>query len=192
MTLASGATVTSATETVEAADSGGSYVVNLALLGGQQLVVTILGTPSTILVLSPGTAHVSQALTVHGTTQRVASDGVTPMNSGTGTCFEVIANPIVIGSIYGPLIDGYMFIDCFGGQYHNISAYGVLDDWVGGAHTIGSGGGTVYAPDFAFNVYAPCYAGGPNDFLSQLIFTYDGSPIYGGTSAWAVLDCAQP
>ena len=59
----------------------------------------------------------SQSLAVHATSK--PADGNAAMD-GTGTCFEVIANPFVIGSIYGPLIDGFMYIDCFGWSYHDL------------------------------------------------------------------------
>jgi hypothetical protein len=149
-------------------------------------VVTVVGSPSSVLVLSPGTSQVSQAVAVHSSP---VSQAASTDDGASNMCFPVVDAPTVIGSMFGPLIDAYLWVDCVGGPY-SISAYGALTEWVGSAKTLSTGGGSVYGYGYSFNLYEPCYASGLNYFQDGLLASYDGSGLFGGTSAWIPLGCA--
>ncbi len=187
--LVHGGSVPSTGELLAARDGAGSFKVDLDLLGSSQLVVTILGSPGTVLVLTPGTSTVAESHTVAVSQTRPAIASAGLEGAGLGSCGAAAYDPVVIGSIYGPLIDANLMVECSAPE--TIASFGSLSEWVYQAKTIGTGGGTVYTNYFSYNVYAPCT---PVSWLSYfqdgVLASINGGPLFGGTSPWVGLNCA--
>ena len=195
--------VSLAQQTIVGTDHSGTVVVDLALLGGRQLIVNELSPGDNFegqtLVLQPGTSRVSHSYHIAGARSRganttalkkspgssgiiTASDGVYhPGSDGNratlaaaGGCWAYPQNPGVIGSIYGPLIQGTGVIDCSLAN-ENLSM-------IVGLYQTGSSswtaGGSAYGSYLGENVYAPCYSSSVHGF--QTVEQWAVNSVYQG------------
>ena len=101
-----------------------------------------------------------------------------------------VYSPVVVGTIYGPLIDGGAWVGCDGTA--SISMVVGLYEWTGsssqGIAGIYNG---VWGSSDSLNTYAFC-SGVPwsDSFQTAVLFAWDGSGYYGATSFWTGLGCA--
>ena len=214
VTTASGA-VTVAQRSVVATDGSGVVVVNLTVLGGRQLVVTerspSAGYSGETLVLGPGTSTVTGRYPLQGTTataltsdgQRgrglhggiVATDAVAHPSDRRpvarlvtiGGCGPRPQIPGVIGSTFGPLIDGEGIVTCSTGE----SLAEIVSDYEGSTHVgntaTGTGGGT----HLGINAYAACtIVTATHSFHTAELYSVNGIVQGGATSSSANLHCA--
>ncbi|HVX20247.1 MAG TPA: hypothetical protein VHB02_02755 [Acidimicrobiales bacterium] len=166
------------------------------------------------LVLRPGTSSISGAYALPGTGHAAAdattaslvrpihhrhggivasgavahnSRGATARLVTIGGCRATPAAPTVIGSTFGPLIDGAGVIRCSIGE----SLAQIVSIYEGGTHVgstaTGSGAGTL----LIVNSYAPCTTiGGTNSFHTAELWSVNGTLQGGATSSSANLQCA--
>lgn len=191
--------------TLVASDNSGPVVVVLAWLGGTQLVVTEMDpwSPSSgqALVLAPGTDRVqgryplvrSQGLaTAQGTTRgtnAVLASVVTHRSearlASTYGCSGHPLAPEVIGSVYGPLIQGTGVISC-----PLPETLGLIVGLYERSSELSTTSGGTYGTYYALNVYHACsLISGTNPFKTAQLWSVNGS-LYGSTSATSYLDCA--
>jgi hypothetical protein len=206
--------VSLAQQTVVATDRSGVVVLDLALLGGRQLVVNEMSPANDdqgeTLVLAPGTSTVTGSYRLSGgsaattattalrtATHRdrggiVASDGVlhrggrhTATLVTAGGCYPVPEPPGVIGSIYGPLVQGTGVIDC-------TSSAETLAEIVGlyrSSTEVGSATGSDYGSYLGINAYAPCYSSSSHSFQTDELWAVNGAVDGGAASQWSSLNC---
>jgi hypothetical protein len=207
--------VDSTSQAFNAQTSSGTYVLNVSKVGHQVVDSIMTPTGETVLALSPGTSDVAHSVTAAASThpggvaspaqntaavsgasgQRHATLLSAPVRPKTATlvsayCWAVIYLPVVVYTIYGPLIDAGTYIGC--NNWATISMYVALYEWTGttGKGVTGGGNG-VYSTADSYNTYAFCYSiPYNNDWLTMLSFEWDNGPIYGGTSNWNTLACA--
>lgn len=191
-TSSTGASVDVSQGSLVAQDADGTILVGASLLGGSQLVVEMTGLSSgqsTIAVSDPGSTAVEE---VDGPFQATVlaspdagSDGASP---DTNSCTDYFDTPTVIGSSFGPLIDGYGGISC------NYDAYpalivGLQELDNGTATGIGNDADASGTTSASTNAYAPCTSGGPNDFRTIILYNFNGGSLMGWDSSWTALDC---
>ncbi len=201
-------------QTVVATDRSGVVVLDLALLGGRQLVVSEMSPAANdqgeTLVLAPGTSTVTGTYRLSGASQAtaetaalrtashrrgssiVASDGVLHRGghhvatlTAAGGCFPAPQSPGVISSIYGPLIQGEGIIDC-------TSSAETLAQIIGlymGSTQLNNAGGATYGSYLAINVYSPCYSSSAHSFQTAELWSVNGVLQSGANSGWSSLNC---
>ncbi|HEY5245322.1 MAG TPA: hypothetical protein VIJ60_06605 [Acidimicrobiales bacterium] len=213
ITTASGP-VSLAQQTVVATDRSGVVVLDVALLGGRQLVVNEMspgnGDQGETLVLAPGTSTVTGTYRLAGASQAtaqtaalrtashrhgtgiVASDGVLHRGghhvatlATAGGCFPAPQEPGVISSIYGPLIQGTGVIDC-------TSSAETLSMVIGlymGSTQLSNAGAASYGSYLAVNSYSPCYSSSGHWFQTAQLWSVNGTLQSGADSGWSALSC---
>jgi hypothetical protein len=206
--------VSLAQQTVVATDRSGVVVLALDLLGGRQLVVNEMspanGDQGETLVLAPGTSTVTGTYQLPGASQAtaetaavrtsshrrgtgiVASDGVLHRGGHhvatlvtAGGCYPVPESPGVIGSIYGPLVQGTGVIDC-------TSSAETLAEIVGlyrSSTEMSNATGSDYGSYLGINAYTPCYSSSAHSFQTDELWAVNGSVQGGAASGWSSLDC---
>ncbi len=213
ITTASGP-VSLAQQTVVATDQSGVVVLDLALLGGRQLVVSEMSPAANdqgeTLVLAPGTSTVTGTYRLPGASQAtaetavqrtashrhgtgiIASDGVLHRGGHhvatlvtAGGCYPVPEDPGVIGSIYGPLVQGTGVINC-------TSSAETLAEIVGlyrSSTEMSNATGSDYGSYLAINAYTPCYSSSAHSFQTDELWAVNGTVEGGSASGWSSLDC---
>jgi hypothetical protein len=213
ITTASGP-VSLAQQTVVATDQSGVVVLDLALLGGRQLVVSEMSPAANdqgeTLVLAPGTSTVTGTYRLAGASQAtaqtaalrtashrhgtgiIASDGVLQRGghhvatlTAAGGCFPAPQEPGVISSVYGPLIQGTGVIDC-------TSSPETLSQIIGlymGSTQLSNAGGASYGSYLAINAYSPCYSSSGHWFQTAELWSINGTLQTGADSGWSALSC---
>ena len=209
----SSGSVSLAQQTVVATDQSGVVVVDLALLGGRQLVVSEVSPAANdqgeTLVLAPGTSTVTGTYRLAGASQataqtaalRTASRGGTRIVASNavvhrggrhvatltaaGGCFAAPQSPGVISSVYGPLIQGEGIIDC-------TSSAETLAEIIGlymSSTQLNNAGGATYGSYLALNTYSPCYSSSGHWFQTAELWSINGTLQGGSDSGWSALNC---
>lgn len=177
-----------------AQDSAGSVGVNVTVLGSQQVVVTSFSPGSSsgpqILVLTPGTSKVANAYTANAAGQTAQTSGArkgrTKVQLVTiGGCSAAAYAPSVIGSIFGPLVDGEGTISCSISE----TLAAIVSLYVGTTHVGTTAGGTDVGTFLGVNSYDPCVSGGPATFHTAELWSVNGTLQGGGTSGGSYLGC---
>jgi len=213
ITTASGP-VSLAQQTVVATDQSGVVVLDLALLGGRQLVVSEMSPAANdqgeTLVLAPGTSTVTGTYRLAGASQAtaqtavlrtashrhgtgiVASDGVLHRGghvvatlATAGGCFPAPQEPGVISSVYGPLIQGTGVIDCTSSPETLAQIIGLYM----GSTQLNNAGGATYGSYLAINTYSPCYSSSAHSFQTAELWSINGALQTGANSGWSSLNC---
>lgn len=203
-------------QTVTASDGSGTVLLVLALLGGTQLVVNEIGQSSggsgAALVLQAGTSSIAgaypltQPSTTATTTARVtarravheahAVDTGTRHHGGhharrgpvlaTSNCWPEPYAPVVISSIFGPLIDGLGVVAC--NVFATMSL--IVSVFRGGTRVGTVMGGTGGGTWLGINAYAVCtHISGSHLFHTAQLWAVNGVYQGGATSPNAWLHC---
>ncbi|HVX22483.1 MAG TPA: hypothetical protein VHB02_14115 [Acidimicrobiales bacterium] len=167
------------------------------------------------LVLRPGTASVSGSYALPGTgraaTTQATTAGLVRTTGGhrhggvpasgavshghgmnarlvtIGGCGANPSAPVVIGSTFGPLIDGEGVISCF----LNESLAEIVSDYEGSTHVGNTNSGTGSGTWLGVNSYAACtIIGGTNSFHTAELWSVNGIFQGGATSSSSALHCA--
>lgn len=197
--------------TLVASDASGPVVLSLSWLGGTQLVVTetrpVDGFSGETLVLVPGSSSIQGTYQVgRSAASAAASHRVAPGAVAVAAHFAVLhprgnhqraqlvtylgcypapQNPTVIGSVYGPLIQGEGIVDC-----STPRSLGIIAGIYKGYARVGTASGSGYGYYYSLNAYAPCYASGGNYFVTTELWSVNGAQQPGTQSGWSYLDCA--
>ena len=123
----------------------------------------------------------------------VASTAVANHRSGAiarlvtiGGCYADPSAPVVIGSTFGPLIDGEGVISCSIAE----ALAQIVSDYQGSTHVGTTNSGTDSGKWLGVNSYAPCTTiGGTNSFHTAELWSVNGSLQGGATSPNANLHC---
>jgi hypothetical protein len=104
-----------------------------------------------------------------------------------GGCYAQPTTPIVVGSMFGPLVQGTGIVNCpFAPQ-----SISVLASLYKNSHGVGNGGGaSTYGTSLAVNVFAGCSPGGSNLYNTAQLWTLNGSLQSGAQSAVTRLGCS--
>jgi hypothetical protein len=187
-----------------ASDSDGTMLVGVSDLGEQQLVVDALDPDSgtgVTLVLQPATEDVASSHRLHPATANAGKDkgkgegkgkntgagstGVaTPATAGG--CYPTPTTPVVVGSVFGPLVQGTGIVSC---PYSPESISLIADLYRWGASAGNSGGGSTYGTSLAINVFSACHASGANPYDTGELFSVNGYEQYGARSGTSWLGC---
>lgn len=184
-----------------ATDNTDTLLIGVSDLGEQQLLVNIIipgtGDPTT-LVLAPasqGSQGGESAQALHGSIQEIVkgkerkapsaggAGGLTPDTDGG--CYEEPTAPVVVGSVFGPLVQGTGVVDCPLGA-ESVSLIATLYRW---STSVASGGGSTYGSSLAVNVYSACNPSGNNPYATAELFSVNGSLAGGATSKTEWLGC---
>lgn len=194
-TLADGTAVPVVQRSVTTSDG---QVLDLALLGGSQLVVTAASSVGgTVVVLKPGSAQISAAypLVAHGSSSTgpgapvgTAAGGATAVLTSTpGNCYPEPGSPGVVGSIYGPLVMGVGEVICYSNN-ENISILASIDE--NGSQVSGTSGASGYTSLLQVAVYSQCTpVGWDNAFQTAQLWSINGTLEGGAVSPVAWLGC---
>jgi hypothetical protein len=215
VTTASGV-VSVAQRTVVAEDTSGTVLVNLTLLGGRQLVVTErspgAGLAGATLVLEPGSSTVAGTYpqpAIAGTATSATGHGSTvPISTATwrrvsqaahrsrpgvdrlvtiGGCDPYPAPPSVIGSTFGPLVEGEGVTSCLTTETLAL----VVADYRGGTHVGNTATGSGRGTWLGITAYDGCSViSGTNGFHTAQLWSVNGIVQGGATSGTASLHCA--
>jgi hypothetical protein len=207
-----GTTITLQQRTLVTADSSGTVVLQLSLLGGQQLVVDEVAATAAFagaaLVLRPGSDAIAGAYPIPGggvtrTTsakrRRHTSEPITvdtlhlpTTESGarldaTGGCGPAPQLPRVITSTFGPLVQGLGIIECVQSETLSI----IVGLYRGFFTHVGATSGTSgYSSYLGHDAYAPCsYISGTHDFRTSQLWSVNGNYQGGSTSGESALHC---
>lgn len=181
-----GGVVQASETTFMATASGANYTIGLTLLGGQQLLVDY-GTPGSsvidVLTLVPGTSQIASAA------QLSSQAGVQP---DTSNCYPIAYSPTVVGTIYGPLIEGIGGAGCS----YSPEVLGAIVALYSNGSGVGNASGGSSSPNAVYSYiapydYAPCYSSSANAFNTAVIYSVNGTVAGGGSSGNSWLDC-QP
>jgi hypothetical protein len=172
-----------AQQTLVAADRSGEVVVSLTVLGGAQLVVDEMspsaGFAGKVIVLEPGSS------TVAGTYPQPAGV-VAPAAGTTHGCRGYPQAPVVIGSGFGPLIEGHGVVGCTTTASINL----IVSLYKSGTHVGTTAAGSSTTTYYVVTSYAPCTAiSGTHPFQTDQLWDTPGSGVNGNTSSTANLKC---
>lgn len=175
---------------VLATDDSGLLLVGMDLLGDSQLVVDAID-PSTgdgtTLVLNPGsdTVHSQSALLPqrgHGAERAAVAGG----------CYASPDAPLVIGSVFGPLVKGTGVISCPYANENLALIASLYTSSSGGAYAVGKGGSTsTYGTYLSEDAYFGCSPSAGHGFETAQLWSVNGGLQPGATSPWSSLGCAQ-
>jgi hypothetical protein len=207
--------VSVAQRTLVATDNSGSVVLQLVLLGGAQELVTeaspTAGYQGATLVLAPGSSSVAASYPQPGvaspaattawhprarrtvTTDAVVRSLQEPSRPGsahldvTGGCYPAPQNPIVVTTVFGPLVQGEGAIVCYATETLSL----IVSIYRGFLTRVGNtSGGTSYANYFAYSTYDACsHISGTHDFRTAEIWGVNGVDEGGSTSDESALHC---
>lgn len=176
---------------------GGTEILGLNLLGGRQLVVDVYGPTSgsggEILVLQPGSPEIAGSYPLYAGTS--ASSANTARHRGgrsqirlvtIGGCSGFAYPPGVIGSTFGPLVQGDGTISCLTGE----SLAALVSLYVGSTHVGTTAGGTDIGTYLSVNSYFGCHSGSATFHTAEL-WSVNGSLQGGTTSSPSSLQCAS-
>ena len=209
--------VSVAQRTVVAEDTSGIVLVNLTLLGGRQLVVTErspgAGLAGATLVLEPGSSTVAgtypqPAVAGTATSTTTGHGSTVPVSTATwrrvsqaahrsrpgvdrlvtiGGCDPYPAPPSVIGSTFGPLVQGEGVISCFMTE----TLAQVVSLYRGGTHVGNTATGSDRGTWLGTTAYDGCSViSGTNGFHTAELWSVNGIVQGGATSGTASLHCA--
>ncbi len=180
-----GSTISADEASMVLSDDAGAFVMTTSYIGEEQLVVAVTslaGAPeTTILVLAPDGA-VSTVYGPHQAQESSVGEAV--------SCDVVTEVPYVIGSIFGPLIDGYGAIWCSGSP--GVSLGVALYEHQPGVGSVGlndiadASGASAASAD----AYYPCSEITRADAFETALGADAGGMYYFQTSGWAGLPCA--
>jgi|GEM_PF-2149461 len=202
-------------ETVVSTGRSGTVVVNVAVLGGRQEIVSEMNADQNFagetLVMAPGSSSqvtatyglpgashataATSALHRHGRHAAVvaASDGVFHASAKADVnlaaaygCWAYPQAPGVIGSVYGPLIQSEGVISCTSGVATLAIIVGLYQN--NGAEK-GSASGSGWGGYLGINAYAPCYQTSWNYFQTAELWSVNGAFQGGSDSGWSYLGC---
>lgn len=203
--------ITVAERTVVATEGSATLVLGLSLLGGSQLVVSessATGSGSdAVLVLDPGSSSVAGAVPVattraaatsavrHGRSRITTVDAVRtwrdpsagrPAETTTGGCAPYPYDPVVVTSIFGPLVDADGVVAC----NDNETLAEIVSVYQGGTHEGTTNQGTDYGDYLSVNSYAECYPiSGTHQFHTAELYSVNGVYQGGATSGNNGLHC---
>ncbi|HVX23125.1 MAG TPA: hypothetical protein VHB02_17425 [Acidimicrobiales bacterium] len=174
-------------QSIEAQDGSGKVDLTLASLDGQQLTVTVAGASSaTVLVLDPNGTTIQHEYQVP-TIQTSSHHGRARVHLVTiGGCHPYAYPPMVIGSIFGPLVDGLGTINC--SVTEDLAA--IVSLYIGGTHVGATATGSDSGTYLGVNSFFSCSSGGPNTFHTAELWSVNGVVQGGTTSTGASLGCA--
>ncbi len=194
-TTVSGEVISVEQETVVASNAeGATEVLGLSLLGGRQLAVSVFGpsagTEGAILVLQPGSPEIAGSYPLHAAWQGSSFNGAAHRGRSAarlvtiGGCAGYAYPPTVIGSTFGPLVQGAGTISCLTGE----SLAAIVSLYVGSTHVGTTASGTDVGDYLVVNSYDPCTSGSAT-FQTDELWAVNGN-IEGGTTGRASLQCA--
>lgn len=203
-------------EFIEASDQAGTVVVQVVLLGGQQLVVSEMnpeqGYEGATLVLQPGSSAIAGVYPLHGqasgtsdsdaTVHRsirrsrgaVQAIDATSSSSGhrvdrlvtIGGCHPAPQAPGVISSMYGYLIQGEGVIECYNSETLSL----IVSIYEGSTHVGTTAGGSGSGIIYGLDAYAYCNViSGTNSFHTAQLWSVNGNLQGGATSGSSNLHC---
>jgi hypothetical protein len=190
-----GAAISVEQETVVTSNAqGGTEVLGLNLLGGRQLDISVFGPSSgsegVILVLQPGSPEIAGSYPLHTGSQPASVNGAAHRGRSVthlvtiGGCAGYAYPPAVIGSTFGPLVQGAGTISCLTGE----SLAAIVALYVGSTYVGTSASGTDVGDYLVVNSYDPCTSGSAT-FTDDELWAVNGK-IQGGTTGHASLPCA--
>ena len=197
-----------AQRTVVAVDGSGPVVVQLSLLGGSQLVVDEQSptdvSGGAVLVLRPGSDHVvgtypidrpTAATPVDVSGRVVEAVETAPLHPPhprrrlvtAGGCYGSPQTPLVIGSTFGPLVQGEGIVSC--SLSESLSVIAAL--YSGSSQLGTAAGGSATGYYLAVDVYYGCsLTTGTRSFHTAELWAVDNVLEGGATSGSANLHCA--
>ncbi|MGH9088918.1 MAG: hypothetical protein ACRDYZ_12550 [Acidimicrobiales bacterium] len=183
--------------TLTTSDASGPVVLVLAWLGDTQLVVNAVrpdaGFSGETLVLAPGSSTIQGAYplgrsvpSTSATTPRGVVDAPLAVPSTFDGCYPAPQNPTVIGSIYGPLVEGEGIVDC--AQPRTLAMIVSLYE---GFSRVGTASGSTYGYYYALDAFYPCRGiSGTSSFITTELWSVNGALQPGAQSGWSALACA--
>lgn len=179
--------------TVVADDGSGTVVVQMSLLGNEQLVVDEMAPSSGFrgdaLVLAPGSGAVESSVALPGASITGALSGSTspPGPATVPGCYGDPQSPTVIGSIFGPLVQGEGVVVCLSAEPLGV----IVSIYQGGSQVGGTAGGTGTGNYLAVDAYSPCTViAGTSTFQTAELYSVYGALQGGGVSAFSSLHCS--
>ncbi|MDA8356218.1 MAG: hypothetical protein M0Z95_07995 [Actinomycetota bacterium] len=188
------------------AGSGATVQMQLVLLGDVQLVVDVESLDGSFqgaaLVLAPGTHTVESVVPVPGsetsataivTTARAATDPVGTANAAMSVpltfpgCYGNPQPPVVIGSVFGPLIQGEGIVECLSPEPLGL----IVSIYQGNTRVGNAAGGTGTGTYLPIDAYAQCVVtSGTHNFVTAELYSVAGYLQGSATSPSATLHCA--
>jgi hypothetical protein len=203
VTTASGSVISAVERSFVATDETGTVDVGLTLLGGEQVIVDVTSPSSstalTVLSLAPGSSTVADSATapvVAGTGAGSAADSASGsaaavVSDASTNCYAVEYSPVVIGSDYGPLIQGLGGAACT----QTTEVLGAIVSLSSNGTGVGSASGGSSSPNHVWSYLAPYdYAGctvtsSASSFQTNVLYSIGGSVAGSGSSSASSLDC---
>lgn len=193
--------------TVVADDAAGTVVMDVALLGGTQVIVSEMrpagGFAGHTLVLDPGSQRTFHAYALGGNPSAAAAvhrhDAVVARSAvlyGPARpqarlvtyegCYANPQAPIVYGTAYGFLMQGQGVVACQGTRTIALDT-ALYRDFTSVSEAQGSHYGTYYSLDTFYTCYSIV---GHNPFVTTQLWSINGALQPGTQSAWRTLSCA--
>ncbi len=182
-------------ETIITRDDSGAVLLDVAVLGSQQVVVTEYGSASnysgTTLVLRSGSTSIAGTYPLASASTSASTAALRHPRHlvaslvTIGGCFPAPQRPTVIGSTFGPLVQGEGTVRCTVSE--NLAA--IVSLYVGATHVGTSATGSDTGTTLAVNSYFGCSSGGPNTFHTAELYSVNGIVQGGATSTGASLGC---
>ncbi|MHB8219909.1 MAG: hypothetical protein ACYDHU_06250 [Acidimicrobiales bacterium] len=189
----SGKVVGISQRTVVADGGSGTVVVQMALLGDEQLVVDEMSPAGRFqgaaLVFAPGSGAVESSVPLPGSSA-TATFGAAMVRAGPATvpgCYGDPQSPTVVGSVFGPLVQGEAVVACLSAEPLAL----IASIYQGGSQVGGTAGGTGTGNYLAVNAYAPCTViPGTHTFQLAELYSVYGALQGGDVSATSSLHCS--